>query len=153
MHASFVRRPRLVTLLVTMAVLWGFPAARGQLSCQVVSTLATAAPATVSKVVLVVVPSDNAGLCSTVSSGNAGCNAPGGWSGGPFTLTRTFKAYNPAANPNPFCQFRCQHGATSGNCQIRIDSDDGLPVELMDFGVESGGHPEPGPDEGDDPGA
>jgi hypothetical protein len=52
------------------------------------------------------------------------------------SVDRFFAQASPAAGgANDFCTFVC-NGPTGGPCTVKVNLADGLPVELLSFGVE-----------------
>jgi len=65
-------------------------------------------------------------MTATVAAGFLGCGAPP-CAGGKASATSTKTAAN--------CQLNCVVGGAG--CTLTINTADGLPVELMEFGIES----------------
>lgn len=59
-------------------------------------------------------------------------------SGTASSRTRGFASIMTTDTPavTKFCDFSCSNAAMTQTCSFRVDTVDGLPVELMDFGVD-----------------
>jgi hypothetical protein len=110
--------------------------AQGSVSCSVIGTTGTAP--TITKTVQFVVTMYNSTIfCQPIMSNNANCNiAGGGIPAAPTTVTRMVVAMRTASTA-PYCSWECRGNYPTICANPRIDSSDGLPVELLDFSIET----------------